>query len=235
MLRFLRFLFGLFTLPFAIASTRSLACIVPAMTTQAFPFLTHETIALSVGFFLWLFLFLFIRIPSCIYVFSHELTHACWGFCTGSKIGRIQIRSTGGFCCVSNPGIFTTLSPYFIPFYLFLLLLLRSLICLFFNQSPYALLWLALFSFTYGFHLTYSFKALIEIEQPDIRVYGRLFSYSLILNANLLFLGIGLSLILSLSLFDYFGTLVSCTIDTYSFLFTFCHSSIIQFIHFCFQ
>lgn len=191
--RTLRFFIAVLLLPAVAAAALAIYWIMPSMFVCGFPFVSAELLAVIGGYAAWTLLFAFVPVPTGVYVFGHELTHAAWGLLTGSKIGKITVSGAGGSCVVSNPGMFTTLAPYFVPFYLVVLLLAWLVAAIWIDMRPYALWGLAAVGFTYGFHVTYTVKTLVEVEQPDVREYGRFFSYVLIVLVNLLVLGAGLA------------------------------------------
>ncbi len=200
--RFFLFLVALLLLPLLYALAKALIDVLPALFIEHAPWIAPEAISLSAGFVAWLVLSLVIPPAIRVYVFGHEMTHAIWGLLTGSKIGRMRVGDDGGFVELSNPGLFTTLAPYFVPFYLVVLLLLHLLLGLFFDMAPYSLWWLFAMGLAYGFHILYTLKSLAQ-KQPDIRVYGHLISYVVILLANVLLFGYGLVAITSATVSEY--------------------------------
>ena len=213
--RFFLFLVGLLLLPLLYALARALLDVLPALFIDKSPWIALEAIALAAGFFAWIVLSLFLPPSIRVYVFGHEMTHAIWGLLTGSKIGRMRVGDNGGFVELSNPGLFTTLAPYFVPFYLVVLLLLRLLCGLFLDMAPYSLWWLFAMGLAYGFHILYTVKSLAQ-KQPDIRVYGRFASYVIILLANLLLFGYGFVAVTSATFPKYHQAMFSRTCETYA-------------------
>lgn len=218
-MRFLRFVIAFFLLPAIAAEALSIYSLMPSMLTLSFPYLSKEMLAVIGGYCLLIIFFFFIPIPISIYVFGHELTHAVWGFLTGSKVGRIHISSKGGYCTVSDPGMFTTLAPYFVPFYLVVLLLIKVIAGIWLPLEDYALWWLVGVGVTYGFHFVYTVKMLVEVEQPDVREYGHFFSYTLIVLFNLLILGAGLVFITGTSFLDFGAKLLESLAVSYCYCF----------------
>lgn len=195
MQKFARFIAAILLIPFLWAECLTIFDIMPGAFSAEFPFLSPELVATVAGIALWLVLALFVPVSNWFYVLGHELTHAAWGLATFSKVSKISVTSRGGFCCIENPGMFTTLAPYFIPFYLVVLLALRAIAGIWVDMAPYALPWFAALGFAYGFHVTNTVTSIVTVDQPDIRVYGRFFSCVFILSANLLFVGVGFALL----------------------------------------
>lgn len=216
-MRFLRFIVALFLLPAIAAEGMAIFDLMPAMLTLEFPFLANEILAVFGGYILWVLIFTFLPVPITLYIFGHELTHAIWGLMTGSKVGRIHVSSNGGYCTVSNPGMFTTLAPYFVPFYLVILILIKLIVSIWYPLESGAMWWLVGIGVTYGFHLVYTIKMLVEVEQPDVREYGHFFSYALIVFVNLLILGAGLVLITGTSMVDFGAKFIDCASTSYCY------------------
>ncbi len=146
------------------------------------------------GFTSWIIISFIRRRTAVSYIWAHELTHAIAGLLCGARVHRMVIRRDGGLVELSKDNIFITLSPYLVPFYLLLLLALRLAIQHFFPGLIPEPLWLFGIGFLFSFHLQHTLNALVTVAQPDIQVYGRLFSYSLIAAANLLIIATGLIL-----------------------------------------
>ena len=214
MKRFFLLLLGLLLLPMIPAVALAVADLLPAIFVQDFPWIARESFAVLLGYAVWTAVFIFVPLSSKIYVLGHELTHAMWGLLTFSKVGRLRVGEEGGSVEISNPGFFTTLAPYFVPFYLIVLLLLRFVVGLFVKMEPYSFFWLFLIGMAYGFHITYTVKSL-AIHQPDIRVYGRVISYVVIIIVNLLLFGYGFVAVTAATLPGYHQQLVVRTYHSY--------------------
>lgn len=206
---FVKFLLFLVAIPLLLlipAFALAIYDIFPDLTRTEFPWLAPEPLALLIGYTAWSLIFLVIPPSFSVYVLGHELTHAIWGFFSGSKVGKMKISEKGGYVMLSNPGLFTTLAPYFVPFYTIVTVLIKLIVSIFTDQTPYTNIWLGVFGATYGFHITYTIKAL-AVEQPDIKEYGFIFSYSLIILINIFLLGFGLACMTQVRLIDYFAAL----------------------------
>ncbi len=215
--RFLLFLIGVALIPALCAAALAICDLFPALLTSSMPFIAPEPLAFAAGYALWTVLFLFLPPAIKMYVWGHELTHALWGLMTGSKVGKIKVGDNGGYVNLTNPGIFTTLAPYFVPFYLVVVLLLRLVAGLFWDMEPYALWWLGLFGMAYGFHVTYTVRSLTE-RQPDIKEFGHVISYVLILLLNVLVFGYGIVAVTNASVPQYHGALFERGAQAYSFV-----------------
>lgn len=182
----LLFLLALAGLPFAWACARALLeSLAAGLTGDAF--LAPGCIAFFSGAAAMAALYFWKgRALSVVYVFAHEMTHALVGLCFLARVHRVSVRATGGFVELSKCNLAITLAPYCVPFYLLLALLLRLLVGLLWPHQP-LWPWAALFGAAAAFHLLYTIDALVTVAQPDVRAYGSLFSYWLILVVNLLF------------------------------------------------
>ena len=215
--RFLLFLVGVALIPAICAAVLAVRDQFPALLIPSPPFIASEPLAFAVGYAVWTILFFFLPPAIKMYVWGHELTHALWGLMTGSKVGKIKVGDKGGYVNLTNPGIFTTLAPYFVPFYLVIIVILRLTIGLIWDMEPYAIWWLGLFGMAYGFHVTYTIRSLME-RQPDISEFGHVISYVLILLINVIVFGYGIVAVTSASLPQYHGALLERGAQSYAFV-----------------
>ena len=118
--------------------------------------------------------------------FIHELTHTIFTFLSLKRVQHFQASSHRGgeIHVVGGGNMLILLSPYCIPIFTILLLLLKPLFQLKF--SPYMEF---LIGFTYFFHLHTNWLQTSN-RQTDINKYPFFTSYSFILLFHLLFLGI---------------------------------------------
>ena len=121
--------------------------------------------------------------PVKTYVFGHEMTHALWGLLFGARPSKMKVGEKGGSVELTKSNMLITLSPYFFPFYTFLALIATFVISLFAKPVPYMPLWLFLIGFTWAFHALFTIQSL-TVKQPDIALYGRIFSWAFIFLAN---------------------------------------------------
>ena len=211
-----RFVAALALLPFVWAEFAALPALAPDAFAPEFPFVSAGVMSLFGGMALWFAIAWRFRVNPWFYVLGHELTHAFWALLTFSKVGRINVTSRGGFCMISDPGVFTTLAPYFIPFYLVVLLAIRAIAGIWIDMAPYGNLWFAAFGFAYGFHLTNTIESITGVDQPDIREYGRFFSCTLIVAANMLFLLLGFAAVSGTPFGELWNALASSVCSAYA-------------------
>ncbi|MFN0117039.1 MAG: hypothetical protein ACKVQC_01930 [Elusimicrobiota bacterium] len=127
--------------------------------------------------------------PMWLYVFGHESTHVVSGLLTGAKIHSFKATSKGGEVHLSKSNAFIALSPYILPFYTAVIILLYALVRHFWTH-PYLL---PSFQFLMGatlmFHISMTFSA-VHHHQPDLKVLGLFLSGVLIFIGNILILGL---------------------------------------------
>ncbi len=143
------------------------------------------------GLLLWMFVYGILPRPVKLYVLGHELTHALCAWLSGGAAHRLRIGSHGGSVAVTTSNVFVVLAPYFLPLYAVLVLIAYFISGLFINPAPWHAWWMALLGLSWGFHLTFTCSTL-SFPQQDIKEYGPLFSYAMILFFNLLILALGL-------------------------------------------
>ncbi len=192
------FIVGLALTPVCVVAVRTFFFLIrsvqPADGSPAV--LSVPFLAFAGGMGVWLLVSCTCAAPSRAYVLAHELTHALWGALMGAKVSRLRVNRDAGSVTLSKTNVLIVLAPYFFPFYAVLIVLAYGIAGLFFAVERWQNVWLALVGFTWGFHLTFTAGALVQ-RQSDIRMYGRLFSYALILLLNLL--GMTLWLVLTTS------------------------------------
>ena len=121
------------------------------------------------------------------YIFAHELTHAIFGRLSGAKVSGLTLARYGGKVSISKSNIMILLSPYFVPFYAFLLVLIYSPLSLFAPMSGTVLgrAYVLFIGLAWTHHFWWTVVAFCQ-PQHDFKEYGRFFSVNLILFANLL-------------------------------------------------
>jgi hypothetical protein len=181
----LKFCLALLLVPSCVAVTLVLAEVLYAMWLDEAGAWTMNLRGLAIGIVLWLVLYVSMTRPIWTYILAHELTHLLWAWMLGIRASNLRITKKGGSVTVERNHFLVTLAPYFFPFYTLLVILVRLVINLFFDTSLYEPFWLGCVGLTWAFHLTFTLSALRE-NQPDIRLEGRLFSYTIIYLFNVL-------------------------------------------------
>ncbi|HOW27623.1 MAG TPA: hypothetical protein PK876_03855 [Elusimicrobiota bacterium] len=125
--------------------------------------------------------------PLTVYVFGHELTHALAAFLSGIRVKSFSVSSSSGAVTLSDTNWFIALSPYCVPVYTFLFMLLFKLIGLW-GPVPHRD-----FIFAFGIGFTLVFHAFLTVHalsfrQTDLEYAGIFFSLTVIAGINCLIL-----------------------------------------------
>ncbi len=183
--RFLCWTLALTLLPFLWAVVRELVLMVPPV--------------LALGIRAWwlyafgvVIYFLIERVfakPMTLYVYGHELTHAVSGLLSGAKIHSMKASSKGGEVRMSKSNLFVALSPYIVPFYTLVVVLLFVLVRIWWKDPLLTHFFQFLIGASLAFHLSMTVSA-IHRKQPDLKITGLFLSTVLITTANALILGV---------------------------------------------
>ena len=183
MAAFFRLLFGIALLPacwgFSRASIDSLS--VAADGVGGF---SVEVLSFLGGIAAFSLSWMAISHPVKAYVLGHELTHALWGLLFGARPSDVRIGASGGSVTLTKSNFLITLAPYFFPFYTFVVVVAALVTFAFLRPLPFLPLWLFLIGFTWAFHILFTLETLTQ-RQPDVKLYGRVFSWTIIFLANL--------------------------------------------------
>ncbi len=201
-MRTLKWLVGLLLLPVTYAAIRTLWDLVLSARPDTLAEVPVGVWSLAGGFTLWVFIFLAMSRPVRTYILAHELTHALWGALMGARVSKLKVSGKGGSVHLSKTNFLITLAPYFYPFYTVLAIAAYYLLLIFFDIRRYEPFWLSVIGLTWGFHLTFTIVMLME-RQSDIHDNGRLFSYTIIVLFNVLFLCLGIVVVAAPTLADF--------------------------------
>lgn len=179
---FVRLLIGLALLPACWGVTRVLVDAILA-AADSNGGLSVEAIALLGGIVAFVFCWLALPHPVRTYVFGHELTHALWGLIFGARPSDVRVSASGGSVKLTKTNLLITLAPYFFPFYTFLVIVTALVTSAFLRPLPFLPLWMSLIGFTWAFHALFTLETLAQ-RQPDVKLYGRLFSWTFIYVVN---------------------------------------------------
>ena len=179
---------------------------------------SQETIALFSGYLVWLAVWFFLPRPAKSYILVHELTHAFCALLFGAKVSNLHISDKGGSVSLSKTNLWIILSPYFFPFYTCIVIAAWLITGVFLDPVPWKPLWLFLIGFTWSFHACFTLNSLL-IRQPDIQVYGRIFSYVIIYLLNLILVAIWLICTTTVTAEGFYNSFLEHTASIYTMLY----------------
>lgn len=125
--------------------------------------------------------------PIRIYVIGHELVHMISAYLCGSNVKKFKIGSNYGSVNVDKVNTFIALSPYFIPLYSIIVVLLWSILKYVFKLQVSTQILSFLLGLTLTFHIVLTVYA-IYLGQQDLKISGWLFSVVLIFMLNCIIL-----------------------------------------------
>lgn len=178
----LRLLLGLFLLPACWGFARAAVDALSVVTGGNCGF-SVELVSLLGGIMAFALCWAALSHPVKTYVLGHELTHALWGLLFGARPSHVRVSASGGSVTLSKSNFIITLAPYFFPFYTFVVIVVALIVSLFLRPLPLLPVWLFLIGFTWAFHVLFTLETLTQ-RQPDVRLYGRVFSWTVIFLAN---------------------------------------------------
>lgn len=119
-----------------------------------------------------------------IYVVGHELTHALATLMCMGKVRKFQVGFDGGFVETDKDNLFIALSPYFVPLWMGVwLLVFASAHWLWPHDLLETLLYIG-FGYWWSFHIYWTLWV-IPREQPDMLENGLMFSALIIMLTNI--------------------------------------------------
>lgn len=129
-----------------------------------------------------------------LYVFGHEATHAVFVKLFGGKVLDMDWGTEGGYVTTDKTNWVIALSPYFVPFWSIVAVIVHVVIGLFYQVTALAnLVFYAIIGASWAFHLAWTLW-MIPREQPDLKENGTFLSLVLICLGNLLVLTVLLCL-----------------------------------------
>lgn len=211
---FLRMLLGVALLPACWGVSRSL---VDGIVAAAGASGCDNVEALSLLGGMAAFVMCWLALPRMVrtYVLGHELTHALWGLVFGAVPTRVRVGAHGGSVNLTKSNVVIALAPYFFPFYTFVVIVAALVTFAFARPLPFLPLWMFLVGFTWAFHVLFTLETLAQ-RQPDVTLYGRVFSWTFIYIANVMLVLVWLAAMTPLSFADLWRSLVSRACGAYA-------------------
>ena len=213
MANFLRMILGVVLLPMCWGVVRAFCDSVMAAAGESGG-ITAESIALVGGMAAFALCWMAVSHPVKTYVLGHELTHALWGLLFGAMPSKLRVSSGGGSVNLTKSNMLITLAPYFFPFYTFLVIVVALITSAFIRPLPCLPLWMFAVGFTWAFHALFTLETLAQ-RQPDVKLYGRIFSWVFIFLANVALILLFLASTTSLTFAQLGGFLVHRVIAAY--------------------
>ena len=213
MANFLRMILGVLLLPMCWGVVRAFCDSVMASAGESGG-ITAESIALVGGMAAFALCWMAVSHPVKTYVLGHELTHALWGLLFGAMPTKLRVSATGGSVNLTKSNMLITLAPYFFPFYTFLVIVVALITSAFIRPLPCLPLWMFAVGFTWAFHVLFTLETLAQ-RQPDVKLYGRIFSWVFIFLANVVLILLFLASTTSLTFVQLGGFLLNRIIDAY--------------------
>lgn len=216
MANFLRLLLGLALLPACWGVSRAFfdAIVVAAGATG---WMSAEALSLLGGVMAFALAWLALSHPVRLYVLGHELTHALWGLFFGARPSDVRVSASGGSVRLTKTNLLITLAPYFFPFYTFIVIVVALVTYAFIRPLPCLPLWLFLVGFTWSFHALFTLETLTQ-RQPDVKLYGRIFSWVFIFLVNVLIILVWLAAMTPLTFADLGQILLDRIVSAYVLL-----------------
>ena len=216
MANFLRLLLGLALLPACWGVSRAFfdAIVVSAGSSG---WMSPEALSLLAGIAAFAMAWFALSHPVRMYVLGHELTHALWGLLFGARPSDVRVSASGGSVKLTKSNMLITLAPYFFPFYTFIVIVVALITYAFFRPLPYLPLWLFLVGFTWSFHVLFTLETLGQ-RQPDVKLYGRIFSWTFIFIVNVAIVLVWLATMTPLTFAELGQILLDRIVSTYVLL-----------------
>ena len=212
MANFLRLLTGIALLPACWGVARALAdSVVAAAGADG---IGVEALSLLGGVVAFALAWMALSHPVKAYVLGHELTHALWGLLFGARPSSLRVGEGGGSVRLTKSNMLITLAPYFFPFYTFVVVVCALVTAAFVRPLPFLPLWMFLVGFTWAFHVLFTLETLGQ-RQPDVTLYGRIFSWTFIFIVNVLFVVVWLASATSLTFAAAGGFLLARVTSAY--------------------
>jgi len=139
------------------------------------------------GILLWGVFAALFRLPTRIYVFAHEMTHALFIRLCGGRVRRISVGAESGFVIADRTNFLIALAPYVFPFYAALLGSVGVAVTQFVSLGAWAIAFWAAIGVAFGYHWTMTLK-MLPTRQSDFGSQGYFFSFVFIALGNLFWL-----------------------------------------------
>lgn len=181
-----RLISTLFVFPIALGFTSVLIACFKEFSPSYIPFV--------LGIVCYTLTYPVFRKPLSSYVIGHELTHVLGIWLSRGRVYSLRIGRQGGRVKTDKVNVWTSLLPYFFPIYTFLVLCIYLLLSILWDMNRYYNWFAFILGITWAFHIWMTIYVLRR-NQPDVRYSGVLFSMVIIFTANIIILGLLLTVI----------------------------------------
>jgi len=206
------FILGLFLLPLCYGIAKSFLNLV--FIINLFSSTKELWTFFILGFISYIIAHFLFSKPLKIYIFGHELTHALSGIISGSSIKSFKLKKDSGSVTLSKVNLFIALSPYFIPIYTVILIIVNII----FKIPKQVFLFLT--GASVAFHIALTLFA-IKQGQSDLKKYGVFYSLVLVFIANCVVLGGILAIFFPVSFADFIIDSIKNTKNGVIFIWTY--------------
>ncbi len=184
-----KFFIGILLLPVCWVSLESFLLLFRYQAIETSFWRSPEFISFGLGSVFWLVLFFGARtkVMMWLYVAGHEITHAIFVLICRGNVAKVHISSDGGHILTNRNNFLISLSPYFVPFYTCIVIVIWALLdwMVFASDTPHTNWLYGSIGFTWMFHLSFTVW-MIRRDQPDVEQNGKLFSFTMIFVSNML-------------------------------------------------
>jgi hypothetical protein len=125
--------------------------------------------------------------PTYVYVLGHEAVHAIFAWVMGGKIKSFKVSGEGGSVGTDKSNVLIELSPYFVPIYAIIIMIVYFLISYSYNVNGAAFVYLI--GFALALHVVMTIEVM-KIRQPDILKSGYLFSIVFVYVLNIMIIAL---------------------------------------------
>jgi hypothetical protein len=176
---------GFALIPFLWALLHQLFRMIPSVWSEG----VHKWWLYVAGAVVYLLIEKILTKPMTLYVFGHELTHAISGILSGAKIHSFRATSKGGEVRMSHSNLFVALSPYIVPIYAIAIILVVSLVRIWWKHPFLPPVFQFFLGASLAFHFSMTANA-VHKKQPDLKIMGLFLSAIVIAIGNALILGV---------------------------------------------
>lgn len=149
------------------------------------------------------------------YVLGHELTHALAAIMCFGKVETVSVDLDGGYVDTDTDNIFVSLAPYFVPLWMLVWMAVLFVANWIYPFEAYLPWFYAGFGFWWSFHVYWTLWV-IPREQPDLLENEVIFSFMIIMLANIVTLLLVLRCFGVISLRGYLADFKACAVEIYT-------------------